>query len=139
MRTIATLLLAAAGGIALASPARAMEFTLDRAHSSIEFKVSHLAISKVRGEFKDFEATFTYEPGRPEAWSAEATIDAASIDTGNEQRDEHLRSADFFAADDHPEIVATLSGVTKWAAFSVMMGRTACPCFTRAEITSRLR
>ncbi len=111
MRTIATLLLVAGGGLALAGPAAAMEFTADKAHSSVEFKVTHLAISKVRGEFKDFDAGFTFEPGRPELWSVEATIDAASIDTGNERRDDHLRSADFLDVEQYPTITFRSTGV----------------------------
>ena len=76
---------------------------VDPAHSSIEFSVKHMGIANVRGKFTDFEGTV--EVGE-DAWSAKArgTVKVASIDTGDETRDAHLRSADFFDADNFPEI-----------------------------------
>jgi polyisoprenoid-binding protein YceI len=71
---------------------------IDPAHTSVEFGVKHLMISTVRGSFKDVSGTVT--PGdRP---SVEVSIPVATIDTGVGQRDEHLRSADFFDAANHP-------------------------------------
>lgn len=97
--------------VALALPVAAGTYELDRAHSSIEFKVRHLAISKVTGQFGDFDATFEFEPGKPLSWHAEATIQAASIDTGNEDRDNHMRSGDFLLVEDHPVITFVSTGV----------------------------
>jgi polyisoprenoid-binding protein YceI len=76
---------------------------VDPAHSSVEFSVKHMGIANVRGRFKDFQGTV--EVGK-DAWSAKArgSIKVASIDTGDEKRDTHLRSADFFDADAFPEI-----------------------------------
>lgn len=81
-----------------------MSLKLDGSHSSVEFSVRHMGFATVRGRFTEFdvEAAAT-EQGAPT--SIRATIDAASIDTGNEGRDEHLRSADFFNAALHPKII----------------------------------
>jgi len=80
---------------AAAGPAAASTFTIDPAHSSVSFRVRHF-VSNVTGRFNKFEGTFDYEKGKPKAWTAEAKIDAASINTDNENRDKHLRSGDFF-------------------------------------------
>ena len=76
---------------------------VDPAHSSVAFSVKHMGIANVRGRFTDFQGTV--EVGQ-DAWSAKArgSIKVASIDTRDEQRDAHLRSADFFDADAFPEI-----------------------------------
>jgi polyisoprenoid-binding protein YceI len=94
-----------------ALPAMAAEFTLDKAHSAVEFTVKHLAISKVRGMFKDYDATFWFEPGKPESWKVEAVIQAASIFTDNDDRDNHLRSEDFFEVEKYPTINFVSTGV----------------------------
>jgi len=76
---------------------------IDPAHTSVEFGVKHLMISTVRGSFKDVSGTVT--PGdRP---SVEVSIPVATIDTGVGQRDDHLRSADFFDAVNHPAMTFT--------------------------------
>jgi polyisoprenoid-binding protein YceI len=76
---------------------------VDPAHSSVEFSIKHMGIANVRGRFADFQGTV--EVGQ-DAWSAKArgSIRVASIDTGEAQRDTHLRSADVFDADAFPEI-----------------------------------
>lgn len=75
-------------------------WAIDPVHSSINFAVRHLMVSKVRGSFKTFSgAVVVAEDGTP---SVSATIDVTSIDTRNEQRDAHVRSADFFDAENHP-------------------------------------
>jgi polyisoprenoid-binding protein YceI len=91
--------------------ATAATFELDPAHSNIGFKVKHLAISNVKGEFKEFSATFDFEPGKPDSWKVEATIQVASLDTGNEDRDEHLRGNDFFLVEKYPTIQFVSTGV----------------------------
>ena len=90
--------------ILLALPAAAAEWNVDASHSSVGFKVRHLAISKVKGSFKEFSGTATGEPGKPETFRVSATVQVASIDTGNDKRDDHLRSADFFEVETYPEI-----------------------------------
>lgn len=69
---------------------------IDPAHSSVEFAVRHLVISTVRGRFGTVSGTLSGLDGADAQPTLEVNIDAASIDTGNAQRDEHLRSADFF-------------------------------------------
>lgn len=104
------LLLASLG--AAVPAAAAAEWSLDAAHSTVGFQVKHLAVTKVNGSFGRFTGSFTFEPGRPETWTAEAAIEVASITTGNQKRDEHLVSADFFDAAQFPEITFKSTGVT---------------------------
>lgn len=77
---------------------------IDPAHSSVEFAVKHMMFTTVRGRFKGVEGTISIDEENPENSSVEVEIDAASIDTGVEDRDEHLRSADFLDAEDYPTI-----------------------------------
>jgi len=76
---------------------------IDPAHSAIEFRVRHMMISNVRGEFKAFEGTVEFTPDAPENTVVNITIDTASIDTKVGDRDVHLRSADFFEAEKYPQ------------------------------------
>jgi polyisoprenoid-binding protein YceI len=82
--------------LAAAFPAGAETFQIDPVHSSVEFRIAHHVVGKVRGRFDKFEGSFDYVPGKPELWKASATIDANSINTGNETRDDDLRTAKFF-------------------------------------------
>jgi polyisoprenoid-binding protein YceI len=75
---------------------------IDPSHSSIEFQVKHLMISKVKGRFTDFAGTL--EAGEDGTLKATGTIQTASIDTHEPKRDEHLRSADFFEVETYPQI-----------------------------------
>ena len=79
-------------------------WVLDPTHSSVEFAVKHMMMTTVRGRFKDVKATVTGDPTRPETGRVEVTIDVASIDTGSADRDQHLRSADFFDVEKYPTI-----------------------------------
>lgn len=81
-----------------------VEYSLDKAHSSVSFIVRHMVVSKVRGQFNDFDVTITEKDGDITHGSVSAVIKAASIDTANEKRDNHLRSADFFDAEKFPEL-----------------------------------
>ena len=74
---------------------------VDPVHSSVEFQVKHLGIATVKGQFKEFEGRLEVTP---EGVSAYGTVETASVDTREPQRDGHLRSADFFDADQHPQI-----------------------------------
>jgi polyisoprenoid-binding protein YceI len=76
---------------------------IDPVHSEVSFVVRHMVVSKVRGRFDRFEGTIVTADD-PLQSSVEATINAASINTNQEQRDAHIRSADFLDVDNHPEI-----------------------------------
>ncbi len=79
-------------------------YTLDPAHSRIGFVARHAMVTKVRGAFNEFTGSAVLDGERPENSTATVTIKAASIDTRNAQRDGHLRSNDFLAMDEYPEI-----------------------------------
>ncbi|MDA2815008.1 YceI family protein [Nocardiopsis sp. RSe5-2] len=83
---------------------------IDPVHSMVGFTVRHMMVSKVRGRFDKFDAVLTV-PEDPLASSVRATIDPASIDTDNEQRDNHMRSADFFEVEAYPEWTFVSTGV----------------------------
>jgi polyisoprenoid-binding protein YceI len=78
--------------------------TLDRAHTTVEFIVRHLMITKVRGRFTNFEGRIELASGSDVPTAITATIDAGSIDTREEQRDAHLRSSDFFDVEKYPNL-----------------------------------
>jgi polyisoprenoid-binding protein YceI len=80
------------------------KYAFDVPHSSVGFSVKHLLISNVKGNFKDFSGTIMFDEADMSKSSVEVTIKAASIDTDNENRDNHLRSADFFHVEEFPEI-----------------------------------
>lgn len=74
-------------------------FVIEPTHSRFGFTVRHLGFTKVRGHFGTFTGTVTFDPADLTTLTAEASAETASIDTANEQRDAHLRSADFFDAE----------------------------------------
>jgi polyisoprenoid-binding protein YceI len=78
-------------------------WTVDQSHSKVGFAVKHMGIATVRGEFKDFEGTLEIGDDLSSA-RISGTVKAASVDTSEGQRDEHLRSADFFDAAAYPEL-----------------------------------
>jgi polyisoprenoid-binding protein YceI len=80
------------------------KWNLDTVHSGINFSVRHMVVSKVRGRFTKFTGNIELDESDPSRSTVEATIDASSIDTGTAQRDDHLRSADFFDVERFPEI-----------------------------------
>ncbi len=116
----------------LSSSLMAGEWDIDAAHSSIGFTVKHMVISKVRGSFNDYTAsTVVFDPENPTSISARIEIDAASINTNNQKRDEHLKSKDFFNAEKFPKITFIANGIEKNAAGSykvtgdlTMLGKT---------------
>jgi polyisoprenoid-binding protein YceI len=79
-------------------------WSIDPAHSSVEFSVKHMMFTTVRGRFKDVGGTIAVDGRAPDRSTVEVEIEAASIDTGVEDRDEHLRSADFLGVESHPKI-----------------------------------
>lgn len=88
-------------------------YVIDSEHSTVQFKVRHLGLATVTGQFNRFAGTFTYDPARPAATTVTATIDVASVDTDNERRDNHLRSEDFFFADSFPTLTFASRRVEK--------------------------
>jgi polyisoprenoid-binding protein YceI len=90
--------------LATAAPALAAEtYTFDKGHTTVGFQVRHI-VTNVGGRFRDFTGTIQIDRAKPENSSVEFTIQAASIDTSEAKRDEHLRSADFFDTSAHPTI-----------------------------------
>lgn len=87
------------------APALAAEYTIDATHSQVLFKVRHLGISIVTGRFEEFFGLFSFDRDHPEEASVTATIDMASVNTNSEDRDEHLRSFDFFDVGNFPEMI----------------------------------
>ena len=89
-----------------------MQWTTDPSHSHLDFAVKHMGISTVRGRFKTFTGTF--ETNDQQALTrVTVTADAASIDTGEPKRDDHLRSPDFLDAAKYPQITFESDAITR--------------------------
>ncbi len=91
--------------------ASATTYKIDPDHSTVSFKIRHL-FSNVQGTFDQFGGEFEFVPDHPEQWKANATIQAATINTHVEKRDQHLRSADFFDAEKYPTITFKSTEIT---------------------------
>jgi polyisoprenoid-binding protein YceI len=91
--------------------AKSAEWTIDASHSHVGFAVRHLMIANVRGEFTKVSGSVTWDPARPEVTRIDAEIDVASVNTREEKRDAHLRSADFFDTEKFPTITYHSRGV----------------------------
>jgi polyisoprenoid-binding protein YceI len=85
-------------------------WTIDPIHSHVGFVIKHLMVSKVRGHFTAFTGEITTADNLLDS-SVSATIEATSIDTSNSMRDDHIRSADFFDAENHPALTFVSSGL----------------------------
>jgi polyisoprenoid-binding protein YceI len=124
--------------IAASQVTKPTQWQIDPAHSAAHFSVRHLMISNVRGEFTKLSGSALIYPADPAKSTVEITIEAASINTREAKRDEHLRSADFFDAANHPALTfrskrvealglenfkltgdLTIRGVTKEVTFDV--------------------
>ena len=81
-----------------------MTWLIDDVHTHIGFSVKHMMVATVRGQFKAYRGTLALDPADFARSRFEGEIDVASIDTGNGQRDDHLRTGDFFDAANHPKI-----------------------------------
>jgi len=98
-----TLILALALLVPAVASAAAATWKVDPAHSNMGFSIRHF-FSQVPGRFNDFAGTVVYDPENPAASSVEITVQAASINTDNDQRDGHLRSPDFFDVEKFPTL-----------------------------------
>jgi polyisoprenoid-binding protein YceI len=98
MKTLLAVLLFAAPA------ALAVDLQVDPAHSTATFAIKHMMVSTVRGNFGKVSGTVSYDPKEPTRSSANIQIDPASLDTRNEKRDTHLKSADFFDVQKCPEM-----------------------------------
>jgi polyisoprenoid-binding protein YceI len=94
-------------------------WTIDAAHTRIGFVARHAMVTKVRGAFNAFEGTAVVDAADVTKSNATVTIQAASIDTRNEQRDGHLRSNDFLGMEEYPEITFVSTSVTETGAASL--------------------
>lgn len=97
--------------ISTSLPIAAGDWTLDPNHSSVHFKVRHLGLSNVRGQFKSFDATLSVGDSL-DSVAVTATLDLPSIDTNQPDRDAHLLGTDFFSADQNKQITFSSTGVT---------------------------
>lgn len=91
----------------------AQKWEIEKVHSSVGFSVKHLVIANVKGDFKDFSGTIIFDGKDWESASAEMTVMINSINTLDEKRDAHLRSADFFDAENYPVMTFKSSKVIK--------------------------
>ena len=109
MKVLFTLLTAAA----LTATSYSETFTIDTGHAEIGFSVKHMMVSNTKGKFNTFEGTVEFDIASKTLKSMHGTIKAASIDTNNEKRDDHLRNEDFFHVTKYPEITFKSTDITK--------------------------
>ena len=122
-----------------AAATKTTTYHIDKAHSEVTFQVRHL-LTKVRGRFSEFNGIIDFDEEQPERSSAEVTVQAATVDTNERDRDTHLRSADFFDVEHFPTLTfgsrrivpkgggafelqgdLTIHGVTRQVAFDVQL------------------
>jgi len=110
-KAVVAFALALSLAVASAVQAAPSAWTIDPNHSQVGFSIRHF-FSKVPGTFTKYSGTIVYDPEKPAASSVKAEIDAASISTNNEKRDNHLRSEDFFFVEKYPTITFVSTKVT---------------------------
>ena len=88
-------------------------WNVDASHSSVDFSVKHMMIAKVKGTFHKFEASINADPEDLTTADIEFTVDMSSIDTRSEDRDNHLRSADFLDVENHPNMTFKSTSIKK--------------------------
>ncbi|NKQ94727.1 YceI family protein, partial len=86
---------------------------IDPAHTRLGFVARHAMVTKVRGQFQGFSGTAHVDTANPAASTVSLTIDASTVDTGNADRDGHLKSGDFFGTEENPEITFTSTDVAR--------------------------
>jgi len=100
-------------GTAAVATQPASGFGVDAVHSSVVFKVRHQGVANFYGRFNDVSGTFLIDADKPEAGHMDLTVGVESVDTHSENRDKHLRSADFFSAKEFPTITFKSTSMTK--------------------------
>lgn len=105
-----------------AQPLFAVKFKVDHAHTNVGFSVKHMVVAKTTGAFNEFDASLELDPADMSTFTVMATIQAASIDTNNENRDNHLRSADFLDVANHPTITFASSKLSTMDGKHVLHG-----------------
>lgn len=104
-------LAASAAFLALPFAATAATYELDPAHTWVQFSINHAGWAQASGQFRTTSGTIDFDPANAAASSLSVTIDAASIDTNDAARDEHLRSPDFFNAAEFPSLTFTATAI----------------------------
>lgn len=104
-----------------ASPVTTTTWKIDPVHSIAEFRVRHMMISNVRGQFTGVTGSLIYDPAQLANSRAEASVDVSTINTHDPQRDTHLKSADFFDAEKFPALTFQSSRVTRRADGTLVM------------------
>lgn len=89
------------------------KWSLDTAHSSVDFSIKHMMIAKVKGTFEQFEAQIEADPEDLTTAKIEFSVDLNSVNTRNADRDNHLRSADFFDVENHPKMTFVATSIVK--------------------------
>lgn len=93
--------------------AQAALYRADQVHSTIGFTVKHLMVSEVKGEFTDYQTLINFDSNDLKSSNVDVTIQVSSINTRNEKRDKHLKTSEFFDADNHPTITFKSTDITK--------------------------
>lgn len=112
---VATVLGIAVLGAPVVSRGEPARWNVDPEHSTIEFRVSHMVVSKTTGRFMDYTGFIDMDAEAPAIKAIEASIKAASVNTNHEKRDAHLRNADFFDVEQHPLITYKMKSYKKTA------------------------
>jgi polyisoprenoid-binding protein YceI len=101
--------------LALPLNAMAADYVIDTsgAHASVNFKVSHLGYSFIKGRFNNFSGEFSYDADNLTASKVNVTVDTTSLDTNHAERDKHIRSDDFIYASEYPKATFTSTSVTE--------------------------
>ncbi len=112
-RIVSIVTVSVLAGLPMAAAAETAQWTIDPDHSLIEFRVSHMMVSKTTGRFVDYHGFVTMDAAAKTFTAIEATINAASIDTKQEKRDAHLRNADFLDVSHYPTMIYKMKHYTK--------------------------
>jgi len=135
MKAYAQTLFALALTLVVAAPAAAevQTFKIDPSHTTVKFAVDHLVISTVTGVFSDFQGDVKLDPADLTTLRGKGVVKVASIDTRDEKRDKHLRSPDFFAVEQYPDMTLTIKDVK-----STRKGHVAIADLTIRDVTKQI-